>query len=804
MPDIAIGEMVEASAVNPQDLLVMEQDGVAKKLKGQTLETWLLRMADSHGGIRSVAKKSTSGLVDTYRITLSDETTFDFEVTNGRGIKSIAKKSTSGLTDTYTITYTDSSTSTFQIKNGAKGDKGDAVFVWIRYASQEPTNASHDMSVLPDDWMGVYTGPSATPPTNWTQYAWFKIKGEHGNTGNAATLQSSTVQYQASKSGTVVPSGTWKTSVPSVPQGRFLWTKTTLQFNSGSAVEVYGVSRMGIDGLGSVSSVCNVSPDENGNVALTAEQLGAFPVTGGIMQGPVDMAGQNLTGINEPEEEADAVPKGYADRINAQKADLPKTAAGEVISITDAIHAPLQGLKIYGRTIQNGIPTPEAPIALESVGGDGTIDVTSCGKNLFDISTVEIINSNAGFETNGNSIHVFSKVTTGTYHGVKSASLRLKGGVTYTISGNVDNYVSGVGRFNLRRSAGQYITGGGITGITATGYYSTSYTPAEDIDVYMAIAVTAGDTGIAGDITFSNIQLEVGASATAYEPYDGNTITATVPGGLPGNQVASGGNYTDADGQPWICDEVDFEKGQYIQRVETVVLDGDEEDLKVENYTDTASGVSYKRINCVASGASTQYRTSAISSHFKKYSEKNAEYGMGLISSSGKIFLYLSESMQSFTTAQAKAWLADNPVTVQYVLAEEKYTDLSAEELAQFNAIHTNNPNTTVFNDAGTGMIVKYATAETALPITGGGMGGSINMGGHGLTGIPAPINESDAVPLSYAGELLMQSLNYTDEKVDEIRQVPASKTADNGKFLTVVNGVPTWTTMSQWSGGSY
>lgn len=68
--------------------------------------------------ITSVAKISTSGLVDTYKISFSDNTSTNFTVTNGSSIKSIAKTGTSGLTDTYTVTLTDGTTSTFTVKNG--------------------------------------------------------------------------------------------------------------------------------------------------------------------------------------------------------------------------------------------------------------------------------------------------------------------------------------------------------------------------------------------------------------------------------------------------------------------------------------------------------------------------------------------------------------------------------------------------------------------------------------------------------------------------------------------------------------
>lgn len=78
-------------------------------------------------GIQSVTKTSTEGLVDTYTITLTNNTQTTFTVTNGkdgRGITNISKTSTSGLVDTYTITYTDNTTSTFTVTNGKDGTGG--------------------------------------------------------------------------------------------------------------------------------------------------------------------------------------------------------------------------------------------------------------------------------------------------------------------------------------------------------------------------------------------------------------------------------------------------------------------------------------------------------------------------------------------------------------------------------------------------------------------------------------------------------------------------------------------------------
>lgn len=326
MADKAISELIAAEQIKAADLFVLEQDSAAKKLTGQILLNWLTAAADGHGGISSIVKQSTSGLTDTYRITMADTTTFDFTVKNGRGISAIAKVSVSGLVDTYRITYNDNTTSTFTITNGAKGDKGDNAYVWIRYASQKPTAASHSFGVLPDNWMGVYSGNSATAPTDWTKYQWFEIKGEKGDIGNPALLTSQSVTYQASTSGNVIPSGNWQGSIPTVAQGAYLWTRVAMTFNSGAPIYAYSVSRMGLDGTGAVSKVCGKEPNSNGNVELGAENVGALPSVGGLMTGNIVMNSHQIKVLGAPTDSADAATKGYVDTALSNAKTIAKTA----------------------------------------------------------------------------------------------------------------------------------------------------------------------------------------------------------------------------------------------------------------------------------------------------------------------------------------------------------------------------------------------------------------------------------------------------------------------------------------------
>ena len=322
MADKAVSELIEAERITATDLFVLEQNGTAKKLTGQVLLNWLTAAADGHGGIQSIQKVSTNGIADTYRIILADTTTFDFVVTNGRGISGITKTATSGLVDTYTIQFNDSTSATFTVTNGAKGDKGDNTYTWIKYASQKPTASSHSFGDVPDNWIGIYFGSADTAPADWTQYQWFKIKGEKGDTGSPATLTSAKVEYQVSDSGSIIPSGAWSESVPVVPQGKYLWTRTTSTFNTGSPVVAYSISRMGLDGSGSVSSVAGVSPDPDGNVPLTAESVGAVPSAGGAMTGELKMNGQPISGLNMPTANDQAANKGYVDSVGNGKLSM--------------------------------------------------------------------------------------------------------------------------------------------------------------------------------------------------------------------------------------------------------------------------------------------------------------------------------------------------------------------------------------------------------------------------------------------------------------------------------------------------
>lgn len=55
---------------------------------------------------------------------------------------------------------------------------------------------------------------------------------------------------------------------------------------------------------------------------------------------------------------------------------LVGTETGNPLSVGDAFPAPLCGLTVYGKSTQDGTPTPDAPVPIVSAGDGGSVAVT--------------------------------------------------------------------------------------------------------------------------------------------------------------------------------------------------------------------------------------------------------------------------------------------------------------------------------------------------------------------------------------------------------------------------------------------
>lgn len=195
------------------------------------------------------------------------------------------------------------------------------------------------------------------------------------------------------------------------------------------------------------------------------------------------------------------------------------SASGDVVTF-HGDGSPLKGLVVSIRPVQEGSGDP-SPDNVRPISGWSAVNVWRTGKNLFDISQA--------FDGTGQTITgtTISKGSTG-YHfdlfngtigssSIAVKKLYLKAG-TYTLSGTY------VGRGNLR----VYITdASGAAETTHIAYISssnssTTFTLAEDS--YSTLRYSAQE-----EATITNLQIELGSTATDYEPYQGNTLSITFP-----------------------------------------------------------------------------------------------------------------------------------------------------------------------------------------------------------------------------------------------------------------------------------
>ena len=104
------------------------------------------------------------------------------------------------------------------------------------------------------------------------------FKGQTGQNGTSVTVSSTSVTYQVGTSGTTKPTGEWKTEVPNVANGQFLWTKTVVKYSDGKSTEAYSVSYKGTNGInGSNGTSVTVSST---SVTYQAGTSGTTPPTG--------------------------------------------------------------------------------------------------------------------------------------------------------------------------------------------------------------------------------------------------------------------------------------------------------------------------------------------------------------------------------------------------------------------------------------------------------------------------------------------------------------------------------------------
>lgn len=388
------------------------------------------------------------------------------------------------------------------------------------------------------------------------------------------------------------------------------------------------------------------------------------------------------------------------------------SAAGEMIAVHDASDMPAHGLRLFGKTTQNGTPSFDAPIDLVSAGDDGGIAIQVTGANLIDISkAVPVMGSTLSVD--GDTITVTGSAAFARAEIPLDAGMLSGKTVTLSLdeySSSNSNAIINVQLYYEDVSLNKKVY---ISNIQNTARAHSIAAAISNVKIQIAVNNTSTALEEPNTVRITGLRMTLGDAVLSYEPYkNGGSIELQTPGGLPGIPVTSGGGYTDENGQQWVCDEIDLARGVYVQRVGQKRYDGS------TAITLSAEGVFVFNIpNTLKIDASNQNTLIGVRcSHYRATywadisSAKNT--GCALKWGNG---IGIRDSR--FTTAsEFKTFAQENPITVYYIMANPVETPLAAEEIAAFKALRTSKPNTTVLNDSGAGMQLDYA-ADTKIYI---------------------------------------------------------------------------------------
>lgn len=384
---------------------------------------------------------------------------------------------------------------------------------------------------------------------------------------------------------------------------------------------------------------------------------------------------------------------------------ITETASGEHITLSDASDQHFRGLTLYGKSVQNGTPTPSAPVDIVSVGDSGETMCIITGAQLLNFPDVAGRNfCGITWECSGGMITATGTAEESSYSSAALIKAELPKGISgvFTLSGGADGV-------ELLASA---IKADG-TNASLRGTFTLDGTE-DSVTVYAYVR-----SGKTVDVSFAPM-LNSGEIALPWKPYISQVMPLTIPDGLPGIPVQSGGNYTDADGQQWICDEMDFGRGVYVQRVGVLTSAQSlwgftlcSSAWQIDGATAAYSYISNLNSANRTEKACLSNKFAAAEWEFKHTDLINLVYtreGRAYFRVSNEFTGIASGDSDSVKTQKIQDYLGGlTDIKLVYILAEPVETPLSETALAAYRALHTNKPHTTIFTDGNAGISVEYA-----------------------------------------------------------------------------------------------
>ena len=378
---------------------------------------------------------------------------------------------------------------------------------------------------------------------------------------------------------------------------------------------------------------------------------------------------------------------GAADE--ARQNILVGSEMGNPIAVDDAFAAPLCGLTVYGKSTQDGTPSPDAPVPIVSAGDGGNVTVRVTGANMLE----------------------------GTKPGVKSTSM----GVTFT-SGENGVLITGTATESSSMTLHKdtisklplgiyYLTTKGLSAsVTLNVFYIGKFTSdlqnqklflTKDVEYSFLLQAQKGETLN----TIVQISLTRDKS-TAYSPYREQLLTLPTPNGLPGIPVTSGGNYTDPTGQQWVCDEVNFARGVRVQRVKVKELSPSDS----WTYRKLTSGNNnFQERTLGEDVAKNSFPSICNILPFKNVIwDDNIQNLPKIYANNQEITVSFPPSSEYSSLEAFKQLLTNVKSVIYYALATPIETPLAPAELAAYKALTTYAPDTVVQATDGAGVKLEY------------------------------------------------------------------------------------------------
>lgn len=363
-----------------------------------------------------------------------------------------------------------------------------------------------------------------------------------------------------------------------------------------------------------------------------------------------------------------SIPAEYADlsaladdNFRCKAGAIIQTAAGESVAVSDASDYPLSALTVYGRSAQDGTPTPENPAEINSVDNPA---VSVCGVNLWDEETElgywQSMNGESYVVNNQIRSKNFIPILPNTKIYITAPNKKI---IDFVFFDSNKNYLSS-------KSIAQEIT--------------------SPVDAYYMHINLRADYGTTynHDVCISLIPLN-----GAYEATAGNQ-TANIPRTLRGIPVVSGGNYTDENGQQWIADEIDFERGMFVQRTAQKSFE-----LYKSVYEFSPLGYRYQHHAGNGFTPSNMCLCKTLPYNIDVGTDTETTDGVRINGDAGYIIAQFTDETGTTNSISLE---------ILYALAEPIETPLSDVEITAFRALHTNKPNTTILNDSGAYMAAEY------------------------------------------------------------------------------------------------